>query len=120
VDRDLPDVDGMWQLKTIESSTGQIRTVDTMYYSFQAQKLFSFTELTADPSKNQLISILYGYVDFPSKDRMVIRLDPAYKELSHLLPSGSESTSYFIQKLTSKEMILESEKERDIYRFIKF
>jgi len=118
IDRNLPDVDGMWQLKTIEEKTGSIQIVDTIYYSFQARRLFTFTQLNAGPMQFEPIFIIYGYVDFPAKDRMVIQLDPAHGFYFPLLPWSLENTSYFIQKLTSKEMILEN--EGSIYRFIKF
>ena len=118
MNRDLPDVDGMWQLKTIENKTGSIQTVDTIYYSFQAQRFFSFTQLNAGPMQFEPVFIMYGYVDFPAKDRMVIRLDPVHGLFFPLLPWELENTTYLIRKLTSKEMILEN--EGDIYLFIKF
>ena len=121
IDRDLPDVDGMWQLKTIEYKTGQKQTVDTIYYSFQAQRLFSFTQLNnAGWLQFEPVFIMYGYVDFPDKDHMVIQLDPAHGGFFPLMPWDLINTTYFIQKLTSKEMILENEEDKDIYRFIKF
>ena len=113
-----PDVDGMWQLKTIEDKTGHIQTVDTIYYSFQAQRLFTFTQLNAGPMQFEPVFIMYGYVYFPDKDHMNIQLDPAHGMLFSLMPWDLENTTYSIRKLTSKEMILEN--EGDIYRFIKF
>ena len=118
IDRNLPDVDGMWQLKTIEDKTGHIQTVDTIYYSFQARRLFAFTQLNAGYMQFEPIFIMYGYVDFPAKDRMVIQLDPAHGLYFPLLPWSLENTTYFIRKLSCKEMILEN--EGDSYRFIKF
>lgn len=117
---DLPDVDGMWQLKTIGDSAGRIQTVDTIYYSFQAQRLFAFTQLNGGPWQSQPAFVMYGYVDFPAKDRMLIRLDPAHGGLFTHMPWSLERTTYFIRKLTSKEMILENEEEGDTYQFIKF
>ena len=118
IDSNLPDVDGMWQLKTIEDKTGYTQTVDTIYYSFQKQRLFSFTQLNEGPMLFEPIFIMYGYVDFPAKDRMVIQMDPAHGLFFPLLPWGSEYITYSIQRLTSKEMVLEN--DGDIYRFIKF
>jgi hypothetical protein len=118
INSDLPDVDGMWQLKTIEYADGRIQTVDTIFYSFQKQKLFSFTQLNAGNMQFEPVLIKYGYVEFPAKDRMLIYLDPTHGIDFPLLPPGSESVTYIIRKLTSKEMVLEN--EEDIYRFIKF
>ena len=120
INRDLPDVDGMWQLKTIEDPSGQMQTVDTIYYSFQAQRLFTFTQLNAGPLQFEHVFIMYGYVDFPAKDRMLIRLDPAHGFFFPLLPWSLENTTYIIRNLTSKEMILENEDDQTVYRFIKF
>ena len=119
MNRHLPDVDGMWQLKTIEDNSGYIQTVDTIYYSFQAQKLFAFTQLNGTPMQFESTFILHGYVDFPSNDHLFIHIDSSKEEYFSRLPWHSGSVSYFIQKLTHKEMILENE-EGDIYRFIKF
>ena len=118
IDWNLPNVDGMWQLKTIEDKTGHIQTVDTIYYSFQAQRLFTVTQLNVGPMQFEPILILYGYVDFPAKDRMFIDLDTSGVGWFSLLPWRLNDVTYFIRKLTSKEMILEN--VGDIYRFIKF
>jgi hypothetical protein len=114
----LPDVDGMWQLKTIEDATGHVQTVDTIYYSFQRQRLFTYTQLNAGPMQFDPTLVVYGYVDFPAKDRMVIHIDASGAGYVSVLPWHSESVTYAILKLTSKEMILED--EGDIYRFINF
>jgi len=118
INSDLPNVDGMWQLKTIEDKSGRIQTVDTIFYSFQSQHFFSFTQLNAGTTQFEPVFIMYGYVCFPDKDRMLIQLDPDHGGLFPLMPWNLERTIYFIRKLTSKEMVLEN--EGDIYRFIKF
>ena len=117
-DNNLPDVDGMWQLKTIEEKTGHIQPVDTIYYSFQAQKLFTFTRLNVGVSQFEPMCVAYGYVDFPTKNTMLIQMDISGAGFFSLLLWQSESVTYSIQKLTSKEMVLEN--EGDVYRFIKF
>jgi hypothetical protein len=118
IDSNLPNVDGMWQLKTIESKTDPIQIVDTIFYSFQAQQLFTFTQLNAGPMLFEPVFIIYGYVDFPDKNHMVIKLDPSYERFFPDMPWDLTNTTYFIQTLTSKKMVLEN--EGDIYRFIKF
>ena len=120
INSDLPNVDGMWQLKTIETPSGHTQTVDTAYYSFQAQQLFAFTQLNTGPWQFEPTYVMYGYVDFPDKDHLHIFLDPAHIGMFNLLPPWQmEDVTYFIRKLTSKEMILENQGD-SIYRFIKF
>jgi len=119
INRNWPDIDGIWQLKTIESKSSPVQTVDTIYYSFQAQRLFAFTQLNGSPMQFESTFILHGYVDFPAKDRILIHIDLSKEAYFSRLPWHSGNVSYFIQKLTRKEMILENE-GGDIYRFIKF
>jgi len=114
----LPDVDGMWQLKTIEDAAGHVQTVDSVYYSFQKQRLFTYTQLSGGPMQFDPTLIVYGYVDFPANDRMFIHIDASGAGYVSVLPWHSESVTYTILKLTSKEMVLED--EGDIYRFINF
>jgi hypothetical protein len=116
-DGDLPKVNGMWQLKTIEEA-GNLQTVDTVYYSFQAQQLFAFTQLNARFMQFEPTLVVYGYVEFPAENQLYIHMDEAGGQYFPILPWHSESVTYTIRKLTSKEMILEQEAK--IYRFIKF
>ena len=118
LDTNLPNVNGMWQLKHIESEDGNIQSVDTIYYSFQRQAVFSYTELyEGNPSTAQ---VLYGFVYFPEDKKIHIQMDKGYTEahcISSLIWRGTNVT-YDILKLNSKEMILFSEGKT--YKFIKF
>ena len=64
-------LDGMWQLKTVQDMDGNKTHVDTIYYSFQRKTIFSFTVLN-DPKS---ASVIYGYVDMPSDDKVHILID---------------------------------------------
>jgi hypothetical protein len=107
----------MWQLKTIQDENKNIQKVDTIFYSFQRQAIFSYTILTGTSSD---LPVIYGYVDFPAKDKLHIQLDRMYEQTSEpdrMLWKGMQ-TEYDILKLTSKEMILEQEGK--LFNFIKF
>ncbi|MDR0864699.1 MAG: lipocalin-like domain-containing protein [Candidatus Symbiothrix sp.] len=119
-DADLPKVNGMWQLKTIQEKDHTTQAVDTVYFSFQRQAIFSYTLLNGDTSKPNSTVIIYGYVDFPAENKMHIQLDKNNLNgyhTSRVLWKG-EQVTYDILKLNSKELILGQEGTR--YHFIKF
>ncbi|MDR1526949.1 MAG: lipocalin-like domain-containing protein [Dysgonamonadaceae bacterium] len=115
---DTPDINGMWQLTSIQDRTGCTQTIDTIYYSFQGQKLFTCTLLNAGPLYSDPTIVLYGYVNFPAQNQLHIQMDQWTAPYLSFLPWRSESVNYFIRKLTSKEMILED--DGVIYRLNKF
>ena len=65
-------LDGMWQLKTIQDANGNKNTVDTVYYSFQRETVFSFTVLENPSYTNYPF---YGYVDMPSGNKVHVLID---------------------------------------------
>jgi len=69
-------LDGMWQLKTIKDSSGNETQVDTVFYSFMREVIFSFT-VTENNSKSA-ISPYYGYVDMPSGNQVHVLMDKCY------------------------------------------
>jgi hypothetical protein len=114
---DAPGVDGLWQLKTIRTAN-QITPVDTIYYSFMLKRYeFSYIVLHDQSPEPEQASTVYGYVDFPTKDKIHIRMDEYHGETSELLWNDDE-VSYNILKLTAKEMVLEDNATQ--YYFIKF
>jgi hypothetical protein len=119
LDTSLPNVNGMWQLKTIQSEDGNIQKIDTLYYSFQRQVIFSYTLLFHE-NNNYAAHVLYGYVYFPEEGKMHIQMDRNTNDDDRiqLLPWKDYETYYDIVKLTSKEMVLFSEGKT--YNFIKF
>ncbi|MDR0543458.1 MAG: lipocalin-like domain-containing protein [Dysgonamonadaceae bacterium] len=118
LDADTPNVDGLWQLKTIQTAD-KTAPVDTIYYSFMLKRYeFSYIILHDRSTEPDQASTRYGYVDFPTKTQMHILMDKNHGATSELLWSGME-VSYDIVKLSSREMILE-DKAAVKYYFIKF
>ena len=121
VDTSLPNVNGMWQLKTVQSGDGCVQTIDSVYYSFQRQTIFAYTLLFKDNDNIDKAHVLYGYAYFPEEGKMNIQLDKIYSEYQFdRLPWINMDVHFDIVKLNSKEMILFSESERKTYNFIKF
>jgi hypothetical protein len=118
LDSDLPSVNGMWQLKSIVDEGGNSQTVDTVYYSFQRQALFSYTLLNGNRNMPDPTEILFGYIDFPAENKLHIQIEEHYKDLLFLLPWHDQQVTYDILKLNSKEMILGQ--DGVLYNFIKF
>lgn len=121
VDGNLPNVNGMWQLKTIQDENGNTQKVDTVFFSFQRQAIFSCTILNGDTTIfPDPTAIVYGYIDFPVKDKLHIQLDKMYEGQYYrelLLWEGMQ-TEFDIVRLSSKELILRQEERR--YNFVKF
>ncbi|KAA6302519.1 MAG: hypothetical protein EZS26_001351 [Candidatus Ordinivivax streblomastigis] len=115
VDSDLPNVNGMWQLKTIEEAGGSSHPVDTIYYSFQRQTLFAYTILNYWPERPDPILLVYGLIDLSVADRLTIHIPNDWKK--DVLWQDSIIT-YTIRQLNAKKMVLEQEDVK--YHFIKF
>jgi len=64
-------LEGMWQLKTVQDTNGNTVQVDTVFYSFQREALFSFT-LLENPKE---ATIFYGYVDMPADNKVHVKID---------------------------------------------
>jgi hypothetical protein len=108
VDFDLPNVNGMWQLKTIQDGNENVQTVDTVFYSFQRQAIFSYTVLHEKEKKAATADVIYGYVEFPNLNQLHILLDENenWKKDLLLLWEGENNVTYDIVKLDSKKMVL--------------
>jgi len=63
-------LDGMWQLKTVEDVDGNINSIDTVFYGFQRECVFSYTSV---PSLQ--FYPYYGYIDMPSDNIIHITMD---------------------------------------------
>ena len=64
-------LDGMWQLKTIEQEDGSINYVDTVFYSFQRECVFSYISVP-----RHAFNPFYGYIiDMPSDNKIHIQMD---------------------------------------------
>ncbi|GHT42294.1 hypothetical protein FACS189437_10130 [Bacteroidia bacterium] len=120
LDPDLPHINGMWQLKTIVDEKGNVQAVDTIYYSFQRQAVFSYTVLNANPANPDPTELFYGYIDFPAENKLHILIDEKYiwEASLALMLWHDRQTTYDILKLNSKELILGQDGTQ--YNFIKF
>jgi hypothetical protein len=128
-DRNLPAVNGMWQLKTVQDGNN-IQTIDTVFYGFQRQTIFSFTLLKENDNKPATAIYIYGYADYPDDKVIHIIIDEneknklSVKENIPNLPWNWKKTemafevTYHVEKLNSKQMILSSDGKT--YNFIKY
>ena len=102
-------MDGMWQLKTVQDMDGNIIPVDTIYYSFQREVVFSFTVL--ENPKFALYPI-YGYMDMPSDNKVHVLIDMQTGENDNfeyfLSLSGWSSANvvFDIKKYNKSDLIL--------------
>jgi hypothetical protein len=114
-DGDNPAINGMWQLKTIESPN-HIQAVDTVFYAFQRQSIFSYTRL--QEKENPPHIQIYGFIDFPASDRLHIQLDKRYYQFAPYVPWKDTAVIYDIIRLDAKRLIL-SENDT-VYYFNKY
>jgi hypothetical protein len=114
----------MWQLKTIQDENKNVETIDTIYYSFQRQAIFSCTLLHEKENEAATATVIYGYIDFPDNNHLHIQLDKNQKGEKYLLPwNWGEETPvseliHDIVKLDSKNMVLSHNGKT--YNFIKY
>ena len=117
-DTDIPNVNGMWQLKTIEDENHVISPIDTIFYSFQRQAIFSYTILHEKENVAATAEILFGYVNFPSDKKMLIQLDKRYHVLQSKTFWNDSVVTYDILQLSAKKMVLSEDNK--IYSFVKY
>jgi hypothetical protein len=125
----MPVINGMWQLKTIEDAGSHtIQSVDTIFYAFQRQSIFSYTILHEKEDQPASFQVVYGFIDFiPDNDHLRIQIDKnhyindkgeKYYINLNLLLWKSEEITYTIVRLDSKCMILSQ--GGSIYNFKKY
>jgi hypothetical protein len=124
-DGDRPEINGMWQLKTIQEENQNAQTVDTVFYSFQRQSIFSYTLLYEQEGKASTTVVIYGYIDFPEQNRLHIQADKDSRYYENaLLPwnwgkeKPENDVTYDIIKLDSKKLVLFHDGKT--YHFIKY
>jgi hypothetical protein len=123
-DNGKPEINGMWQLKTLSDENQNTQTVDTVFYSFQRQAVFSCTLLHENAAANY--SVIYGYMDFPDDAHLHVLLDKGYFERAHLLPwnwggdNKANEVVYDIITLNAKRMVLFHPGKNILYSFIKY
>ena len=109
-------INGQWQLKTIEEE-GVISPVDTVFYAFQRGAIFSFTIL--NPNSNIESFVSYGYVTFPAEDKMTISMDTSWNENGYFWNIHSEflkhsgwsgyDMMFNVKEINNKWLVIESE-----------
>ncbi|MDR0733463.1 MAG: lipocalin-like domain-containing protein [Dysgonamonadaceae bacterium] len=113
-DGDHPAINGMWQLKTIDDGNNRVQQVDTVFYAFQRQAVFSYTILPQEENK----SPIYGYIDFPDRNRLHIQLDKNHYYQAKLTLWNDTSVVYDIHRLDAKQLVLSH--NGSVYRFSKY
>lgn len=117
-------LDGMWQLKTVEDVDGNIVQIDTVYYSFQREAVFSYTVLE---NLKYAMPPVYGYVDMPSDNEVHVLIDSRSGSRSGSLEwflglSGwsSHDVIFEIKKYNNTDLVLFDEGNGKTYTFKKF
>lgn len=105
-DGDMPAINGMWQLKTIEDSARAVQSVDTVFYAFQRQSIFSYTVLYEHENQPATATQIYGYIDFPDSDHLHIRLDENYYNQESFVLWKDTGVVYDIIRLDAKHLTL--------------
>jgi hypothetical protein len=120
VDFDLPNINGMWQLKTIQDENAHVQAIDTIFYGFQRQAIFSYTLLHEKEKTAATAEVIYGYVEFPDSKQLHIQLDEKenWKKNVLWLWEGENNVIYDIVKLDSKKMVLS--RNNKTYNFVKY
>ena len=111
---DIPNSDfiGKWQLKTIERN-GQEMPVDTVWYNFQSESVFSVQVYV--PQKDAF----YVLLGLRTQSDNVISITLESESYLEYSDWNSTNRSFSIDKIDRKSMILRSE-EGYRYSFIKF
>ncbi|MDL2243617.1 lipocalin-like domain-containing protein [Bacteroidales bacterium OttesenSCG-928-J19] len=116
----VADINGMWQLQTIRNEEGNTQHTDSIFYSFQRDYIFSYTELYTNELGKEDCRQLYGYADYPDDKTVHIIMDKNYhypEAWNHLPWKGTE-VEYRIIELKSKKLVLGYGNET--YTFTKF
>ena len=110
-------LEGMWQLKTTTDDSGQITSIDSIYYSFQKGEYFGYTLRINDKYSVKH----FGYTHFPSDNQVIIEIEESFRE-NFLLNSDWNSyiESFEIKEVTSNRLVLFSERRQKMYTFRKF
>ena len=116
-------LDGMWQLKTVQDINGNVVQVDTVYYSFQREVIFSLTVLE---NPKLALSPIYGYVDMPSDNKVHVQIDAQFAGNDNfrwfLSLSGWSSADivFDIKKYNSSDLVLFDSEAGKTYTLKKF
>lgn len=107
-------IEGKWQLQQMEAG-GNVVQADTVFYNFQ-NRLFMYQ--IYQPSKDTVIH-RHGFNTLEDDTRLTIELVPNPYGLGSFMPYTdwpSKTRVFTIEKLNGKQLILESEGKRYIFR----
>jgi hypothetical protein len=103
---------GKWQLKTVERN-GVVTRVDTVWYNFQSQSLFTFQIYLAE--KDSYVQS----VGFRTEHDNILEIEMQSPEYFENTDWTSIKRTFIIDRCKGNELTLVSE-ENDVYRFIRF
>jgi len=116
-------MDGMWQLKTVQDTNGSETQVDTVFYSFHREVIFSFTFLD---SPQYATYPFYGYIDMLSDNKVHVLMtgistEPERIELFLSLSGWSSADVIFdIKEYNNKNLVLFDSGNGKTYTLKKF
>jgi hypothetical protein len=117
-DADIPAVDGLWQLNSIQAN-GRTTPVDTLYFSFMLKRSeFSFITLHEHSLEAEQAETRYGYALFPSKNQIRIEMDKGQMYSPVSFPWNALDVDFLILHLSRKKMTLQNDDTQ--YHLTKF
>lgn len=106
-------LEGKWQLQQVEAN-GEVIQADTVFYNFQ-NILFMYQIYQPDSN-----SVLYRYgYNTVNENKLTLELEHNPNTLDKFLPYtdwSSKTRVFTIEKLSGKQLILDSEGKRYIFR----
>ena len=106
-------LEGKWQLQQVEAN-GEVIQADTVFYNFQ-NILFMYQIYQPDSN-----SVLYRYgYNTVNENKLTLELEHNPNTLDKFLPYtdwNSKTRVFTIEKLSGKQLILDSEGKRYIFR----
>ncbi|GGJ86804.1 lipocalin-like domain-containing protein [Parabacteroides faecis] len=107
-------LEGKWQLQQVEAN-GEVIQADTVFYNFQ-NILFMYQVYLADADS---FSNQHGYNTLKDETSLTLELDNYPRPVTSFLPRtdwSSKTREFTIEKLSGKQLILNSEGKRYIFR----
>jgi hypothetical protein len=65
------EMNSFWQLQEVIYPDGTVSMMDSIFYAFQREILFSFTVMNDE----EISSISYGFIQYPASDYIIITMD---------------------------------------------
>lgn len=107
-------LEGKWQLQQVEAN-GEIIQADTVFYNFQ-NILFMYQVYLAEFDS---VSYQYGYSTVEDENAITLELSNTPRLATDFLSRtdwNSKTRTFTIEKLNGKELILDSEGKRYLFR----